>query len=43
MDKVWKEKDFASFFTFDPRWYDSLPPYAARTEQTEERELAPAR
>lgn len=30
MDPVWRNEDFATFFTFDPRWYNTLP--AARTE-----------
>ncbi len=30
MDPVWRNGDFATFFTFDPRWYNALP--AARAE-----------
>ena len=25
MDPVWKNGEFATFFTFDPRWYNALP------------------
>jgi MoaA/NifB/PqqE/SkfB family radical SAM enzyme len=30
MDRVWHGGDFASFFTFDPRWYNAIPPADAR-------------
>ena len=25
MDRVWQNGDYASFFTFDPRWYNAVP------------------
>ncbi len=25
LDPVWQSKDFATFFTFDPRWYNAIP------------------
>ena len=30
MDPVWQHKDFATFYTFDPRWYNALPPIGAK-------------
>ena len=30
MDRVWHGGDYASFFTFDPRWYNAIPPADAR-------------
>jgi MoaA/NifB/PqqE/SkfB family radical SAM enzyme len=37
MDRVWEEKEFASFFTFDPRWYKALPASAPARMPEEER------
>jgi MoaA/NifB/PqqE/SkfB family radical SAM enzyme len=38
-DPIWAEKDFASFYTFDPRWYNALPP-ASETVRPRTREAA---
>ena len=39
MDPVWQNKEFATFYTFDPRWYNALPVSNASAQ----RELASSR
>jgi len=33
LDPLWQNKEFATFYTFDPRWYNALPARTAKAER----------